>query len=1162
MEHIVPAKNKLYLFLIAIAVLIPVLGKSEKAFFSSILENDSLCNDAISGPLVNTYTETDALCVGCTVIGESNMVNGDLNDFALVSLLVSPLGQGVELGVISTEDYYPGGNETGFVLSSSTGILDLTTLGALTISTYLNGVPQESATIGNGLLDVSLLAGDASRQKVSIETTLDFDEVHLYVDGGLVGATLNMYVYYAFEQPAGLCDNSCMEALTATSSYGASINNGNTGLGGICVLCSVSDTPNVTDGDTTNFGNISLPIGVLGSGSISVETTSPVPAGYEAGFVVRDGDGLLGLLDVQVLDQIYINTYLAGVPQESYLASNFLVSAFILEGTTDLVRIGFKTTEAFDEIQFTAYGLVSLGLNIDVFHAYVVADSDNDGIADCLDQCALGDDLVDTDQDGIPDACDDVTTCEPSGEEILEDNGICNDAITGVGTTVESQISGLCLLCSVLDEDNVVDGDLGNFADINIGVSALGEGVTMTVTDTVRYYPGGYEAGFVLGSGSGLLDASVLGSFTIRTYKDGLVQESATTGNGLLNLSALQAGPLPRYRVGFTTTLDFDAVEIFVNGGLLSALLNLRVYYAYEQPTSCGDACIQALTSSSNGAAINGSNTGLSGICILCDVSGTADVVDTDTTNNGQISLALGALVTGSMSVGVTDTFPAGTTVGYVVEDDSGLLGLLDAQILGQITLTTYLGGSQQESVAATSSLVGATVLPGTSALNALGFTVTAPFDEVQISVAGLLGLGIDLNIYYAWVVLDADSDGVADCNDQCLAGSDLIDLDGDGIPDACDPYVGCECEVAGNCLDAIDNFGTVNEMDTTIVDVLPNDIINVPIDTSSLAVVSGPDNGTATVLVDGTIEYVPDTAFVGIDSFQYVICTDEMTPTCDSAWVFMTVEAMFVRLDLKVLLQGALYGVVDTIMYDSLRSQSLIPTTEPYTSLTGFTHVNGGFARIDDPGSILADLGDSSVVDWVFVELRDPADSTLILSTRSALVLRNGDVVDSNGEPLIWFNLATPAEYHVSVRHRNHLGVMTAQSVSLTTAGTTVDFTDTTTDFHNNQANYDGFEQATINGKYALWAGNALVDGKVVFAGQDNDIDDIYNEVIFAPGNLLNLQTYQFNGYNPGDINTNGDSVFAGQANDVDPVFNNIDGFGPNLLKLQTFIMYEQLPE
>lgn len=50
--------------------------------------------------------------------------------------------------------------------------------------------------------------------------------------------------------------------------------------------------------------------------------------------------------------------------------------------------------------------------------------------------------------------------------------------------------------------------------------------------------------------------------------------------------------------------------------------------------------------------------------------------------------------------------------------------------------------------------------------------------------------------------------------------------------------------------------------------------------------------NGTTFINSDGTITYTPNTGFSGFDSFQYSICDDGVPSLCDTATVYVTVDA------------------------------------------------------------------------------------------------------------------------------------------------------------------------------------------------------------------------------------------------------------------------------
>ena len=88
----------------------------------------------------------------------------------------------------------------------------------------------------------------------------------------------------------------------------------------------------------------------------------------------------------------------------------------------------------------------------------------------------------------------------------------------------------------------------------------------------------------------------------------------------------------------------------------------------------------------------------------------------------------------------------------------------------------------------------------------------------------------------------------------------------------------------------ALDDYSTTDPTVEDTIAVLTNDIDpeGGPI---AVAVITQPPNGTATVLVDGTIEYVTNGIFVnGVDSFTYVICDNGIPSLCDTAQVYIVV--------------------------------------------------------------------------------------------------------------------------------------------------------------------------------------------------------------------------------------------------------------------------------
>ncbi len=121
------------------------------------------------------------------------------------------------------------------------------------------------------------------------------------------------------------------------------------------------------------------------------------------------------------------------------------------------------------------------------------------------------------------------------------------------------------------------------------------------------------------------------------------------------------------------------------------------------------------------------------------------------------------------------------------------------------------------------------------------------------------------------------------------------------------------------------------------------------------------------------------------------------------------------IELAIKVFLQGP-YNSTDGTMTDDLNTSDLLPST-----LYGYTMLS----------SAEMNTGTEVIVDWVTIELRDASDNTSILATRPALLQADGDIVDMDGSSAVTFEGLSASSAYVVVRHRNHLGVMTAAPIS-----------------------------------------------------------------------------------------------------------------------------------
>lgn len=113
-------------------------------------------------------------------------------------------------------------------------------------------------------------------------------------------------------------------------------------------------------------------------------------------------------------------------------------------------------------------------------------------------------------------------------------------------------------------------------------------------------------------------------------------------------------------------------------------------------------------------------------------------------------------------------------------------------------------------------------------------------------------------------------------------------------------------------------------------------------------------------------------------------------------------------RLQIKVLLQGThSNGEMNTTLAE------MLPLSDPYGMSEAVSSIPKG------------------IVDWVQVEIRDASDNTHILATKKAFLRKDGQVLDLDGKVGITLTDIDVASAYVVVRHRNHLGVMTALPIT-----------------------------------------------------------------------------------------------------------------------------------
>lgn len=220
----------------------------------------------------------------------------------------------------------------------------------------------------------------------------------------------------------------------------------------------------------------------------------------------------------------------------------------------------------------------------------------------------------------------------------------------------------------------------------------------------------------------------------------------------------------------------------------------------------------------------------------------------------------------------------------------------------------------------------------------------------------------------------------------------------------------------------------------------------------------------------------------------------------CDSIVTLNLTLTPGVTLAAKALLSGS-YDTGTGMMHDSLRTLGLVPTAEPYTAGPYNKPVIGESAGEATTSTELGVTGNNAIVDWIFVEVRSASNSSVILATKRALIQRDGDIVGTDGVSPVFFSSLSAGSYFISVKHRNHLGVMTAMPVSLASCPlSTIDFTNSPLWVKIGEAN----PPAKMYGSVAtLWAADANYNKNTKYNGLANDKASVLTAV-GAPNNVL----------------------------------------------------------
>ncbi|MCZ4245230.1 putative Ig domain-containing protein [Pedobacter punctiformis] len=146
--------------------------------------------------------------------------------------------------------------------------------------------------------------------------------------------------------------------------------------------------------------------------------------------------------------------------------------------------------------------------------------------------------------------------------------------------------------------------------------------------------------------------------------------------------------------------------------------------------------------------AANKQNTGITGLCLLCNIDGAGNSTDADLTNYTRISLAVGVTSVGYQQL----IFPsAGVATDSIRLDLATPTGLLDLGVLGNITVNVLNGSTIVKTYQLNSSLLDLKLLSGNRFVATL--LAGGTYDRVEVRFGALISAISSLDIYGAQVI-------------------------------------------------------------------------------------------------------------------------------------------------------------------------------------------------------------------------------------------------------------------------------------------------------------------------------------------------------------------------------------------------------------------------
>ncbi|KMQ59425.1 hypothetical protein ACM46_20225 [Chryseobacterium angstadtii] len=627
------------------------------------------------------------ICLACYNGSMNPVIDANLDNSVSMGNFAS-LVSGNGISVKNNNTTYPAGYITGFNVDLGTSFITVDLLSSLRISTYKNGVLQETTT-SSTLLSVPAFGGSKNRIFLHLKTTKDFNEVRLYQTNVLsIFSAMNVYYAFAFDPTKvpvdqnGICDD-----IIAGSGVDGNVSGSSSFL---APLSFVQNRERIGDGDKNSYGSIVLPAGLLGSYSVGVLDKNQVyPAGNKTGFVISpDDEGKL--LSAEFLKNITVETYLFGQLQDSRTLSDGggLINVKVLGFGTGKQKVTLTSTKPFNEVRLKI--TQTLGVNLGSLKVYY--------------------------------AFEEPATCECNDKIQTSGSAMPGNLVTGANWTSGPGLFGL-ILSKMINPGAIVDNNTSNYATATIpAASFLSIFSAYTTVSSNTLLPANTYAGFTLEKAANLIGVSVLENITVTLYNNNTQTDNFVSTGSLFSGNFFTTDS-NKFYVGGKATKPFNRIKItFYSGTGIRFPQNYNIYNAFasrdddnDGVPNCFDQCPNgndSIDTNGNGipdcaegcTAVNDKSPTLDtdgdGIVDACDLDsdndGISDALE-DLNNNGKFEDDDTEGVLGPVQVlgdgiaayldldsdndGILDLFESGIPASVISQIDTDRNGIIDSNI-------------------------------------------------------------------------------------------------------------------------------------------------------------------------------------------------------------------------------------------------------------------------------------------------------------------------------------------------------------------------------------------------------------------------------------------------------------------------------------------------